>query len=1026
VTLPAPTVYWQPAAARAAVAAATSLSGVVAAWTTHVRPTWQVGLRLAVTGVGPGGITAPGEEDVPVVRGMLLSVLRALSYLPPQIITSLRGDAANKLPLLNYVLCGSLSGFVGLYQGQEVYLPVDAYQGETTEQADSHRSMLLGMHETAHAFTVGNIGFWLRDNGPNGQGWRADWAALSAGPYSNAFGVWAGPGAVNGGPPTFPTAYATSAYLEDVADTVTVLFDTPSGGALEQRMAGDAGLRGKVRMMVTWLQTQGLRTFDYLLQDTPPPPPPPPSVGSLAPPTGISFVPGGTFADLSWAPIDGAQFVDYEWKDTRGSQELGESRKTPTTSARVTSGTAVGMVGPTYLFRVRGVRDLPVGEERGAWSDWFPYRTDVLTPAPPPPTPPPPGSFPAVTGVRVVPGSTDALVLWDEHPLRARDELFGYQLEWRTAAGSYGAQARQPTLPDALRATVGDPAYGHAPLLPGGDYLVRVRAQSNRTAEYGDWSVEVPFRTATAPAPVLTPPPAPDVQAVTATTADVILPPWAPGDEVWSYDVEWQAAGDLTWSAVTRALGTVRLTPLRSETSYRARLRAYVLPDGPGAVFRYTDYGPERPFRTAPTPPPPPPVTPPPTPPVTPPVVTEPPPPDARPDPFTGGGRIETGCTTIYVRDSTLERVGEVDDFTELDVTLAENAAGPWKLVMPAAHPMALAMTFRSGLEVWRNDRLLMSGPVSRISAKREGREHVLTVEGYDDNDVLTGRLALPNPLDAARPQSGSFFGSDVFRGTAEAALRYFVGRNVGPSAVASRRVPDLTLDPDQGRGRVVTARPPRFDQLLPFLSRLAFGAGVSFRVEQRGTSRAFTVRQPADRSRDVVFGLDRGNLLGYELVTVRPAANYVYTGGPGVAAARVVWLGQDAESISAYGRREVFLDESGAQSNDEGITVAELLEEATQQELAEQRQTVSITLQPQDTPETQYGRDYDLGDLVTVRLEGGGELVERIGEVRYLLTPTSERVVPTVASDGKSRSTQGLPGRLRRTSRRLAAVEGS
>jgi hypothetical protein len=395
----------------------------------------------------------------------------------------------------------------------------------------------------------------------------------------------------------------------------------------------------------------------------------------------------------------------------------------------------------------------------------------------------------------------------------------------------------------------------------------------------------------------------------------------------------------------------------------------------------------------------------------------------------------------VYIRNAALRRVAEAADRSKLEFTLADCDVGPWSVTLPAASAAALALTYRGGIEVWRKDddhperpaQYLMSGSPTKmtVSSRRLQRRQVveeLTVQGEDDNALLRTRLALPSPLSpAGGPYTQDY---DDHSGPVETVARGFVDRNLGPSAVASRRIPDLILDPDLARGPNVRGIPDRYTNLLPFLQELVTGTGVSFRVVQVGQQRVLRFYEGRDLSAQVVFGIDRGNLLSYSYATTAPDANYLYAGGQGDLAARQIVEGADLASVESYGRREGFLDERSAPD-------ATYLTQKIGGQLVERGANSGLTIEPIDGPDSRLGLDYWLADIVSVRLRdphgnpasSGSQTAATITDRVLAVKVTEdehgrESLSPIVASDGANLTGLSLVPRLRRVFRSVTRLE--
>jgi len=360
---------------------------------------------------------------------------------------------------------------------------------------------------------------------------------------------------------------------------------------------------------------------------------------------------------------------------------------------------------------------------------------------------------------------------------------------------------------------------------------------------------------------------------------------------------------------------------------------------------------------------------------------------------------------TIYVRNSAFERVAEVDGQVEFDSQVNWSDLGTWKLTLPARHPAALALTYKGGIIVDRGHALpLLSGPLvrMRVTHERTGQRN-LVAEGVTDEDAFDARWV-----------AGTFDQT----GPAETVMRALVNRDAGPGAPAGRRFPELQLEPDQGRGVRLRARPDPYDNLLTVLRELGLAGGVGFRVVQDGTTRRVLFSTPRDRSRDVVFGFGRGNLLSCTYENGRPSRNAFAVGGQGKGADRRIIVVEDAASIAMYGRREEFLDVASAEDDD-------YLRQKGAEARVDRSATSGFTIEPVEGPDSTLGEDFEMGDLITFRDEDGAEIVDRCVGSRFKIEKSGlQTLYPVTASEGTTLRGGNIVAVLRRLGRRITHLE--
>lgn len=333
----------------------------------------------------------------------------------------------------------------------------------------------------------------------------------------------------------------------------------------------------------------------------------------------------------------------------------------------------------------------------------------------------------------------------------------------------------------------------------------------------------------------------------------------------------------------------------------------------------------------------------------------------------------------LFVRGADLRRTGEITDLDRLETIGRHNGVGTWVLELDRASAAAELVLAGQGIVVVRDDHTLLSGPRTFRQVKLEGGRTTLTVAGVDDSVWLDRRLVLP-------PAGLAY---DTRRGAAETVLRAYVDANLGPGAAVARRLATLVLPASQGRGGNVVGD-GRYQSLLELAQVLALAGGIGFRLVQVGLQLQLEVRLPADRRRDAVFSTGLGNLAGVTYSETDPTATYAYVGGQGEGAARTIVEGGAA---GAPYRAEVFKDQRDTNDND-------ALVQSRDEALTEGGATTALALSPIDTNSVAYGREYALGDMVTVLVDGE-QVQDVVREVKLTYDGDGETLTPVVGTPG-------------------------
>lgn len=377
----------------------------------------------------------------------------------------------------------------------------------------------------------------------------------------------------------------------------------------------------------------------------------------------------------------------------------------------------------------------------------------------------------------------------------------------------------------------------------------------------------------------------------------------------------------------------------------------------------------------------------------------------------------------IYVRDSNFNKVAEIDDYVKLDIILNFNAVGAWSIEMPTNNDAAYELIKPdAGIIVVRNGQTLLSGPATARNRKWSIDSDVLTITGVDDNIFLQRFLAYPVP--SGPPYTTTDY--DVRTGPVETVMKQYVNINIGSAAQSNRKI-NITNEVDRGQGLTVTGR-ARFQTLLDLFSNLSISGGdIGFKVVQVNNALQFQVYVPQDKSKSVIFSPLLGNLFDFEYNDTDPDVNYVLSGGMGEGTARLIVEQGDSLSISQFGRREEFLDKRDTSDVNE-------INQAIIEELTQKANQTSLSITPADTEAIQFGRDYGLGDIVSVVLtqpndDGGQSALQTITDVLRQLKITISRdgevISPLVGTpDSLAHPILGIFSKMKKFNKRLSNLE--
>ncbi|XCM28847.1 siphovirus ReqiPepy6 Gp37-like family protein [Streptomyces parvus] len=319
----------------------------------------------------------------------------------------------------------------------------------------------------------------------------------------------------------------------------------------------------------------------------------------------------------------------------------------------------------------------------------------------------------------------------------------------------------------------------------------------------------------------------------------------------------------------------------------------------------------------------------------------------------------------VYVRNPALERIGQIDDYTNLAVIPRYNAIGEITLEISADSGKANLLAEGNGLIIRTADGTLVdSGPIRTVDwsrSKEDSGAGRLTVRGVSDTEVLARYTCWPAPGSAIGSQADAVYKIDAV--VAETAMRTLVNLNAGPGALAARKHPLLTLVTNGNRGPTITRQLNQFDSLLAVLTDIANAAGLGFRVVQVGSGLQFQVYEPTDRSGTARFAFRLGNLTDANYTTTPPTCTRAIVVAGGQSSPRSCTTYDRADPLFPGLVIEQFVDLTSVDTA--SVDLAAQMDQAAEEALTSGAGQGSLAISPIDIPQLQYGRDYQVGDTV-------------------------------------------------------------
>jgi microcystin-dependent protein len=332
---------------------------------------------------------------------------------------------------------------------------------------------------------------------------------------------------------------------------------------------------------------------------------------------------------------------------------------------------------------------------------------------------------------------------------------------------------------------------------------------------------------------------------------------------------------------------------------------------------------------------------------------------------------VKLSDLTVEVRDKGLNRIGQIrhEDLT-LEASPLFNNVGSWILKLPSEHHLLGTLkTPGAGIIVTGPNDVLFSGPVTTPTFESSPTDPAgsVTFEGITDEVILLDALSFPQPSNPDPTTQNE--AHDIRTGNAESLLHAYVNANIGPGAPAARRKANLIMGTNGNRGPTIK-KSPRFPVLGNLLSDIALVGKLGFRVVQRDDKLVFETFEIVDRTALIRLDALNGQLAAQTVSIQSPTATRVLVAGQNEGVDRQFIERTTTESLAAevaWGRRiERFLDQR--QTSDVGE-----LEGAGDEVLEEEGFTsIAVKAVPADDSTMTFGTDWNLGDKVTVVVDGG------------------------------------------------------
>lgn len=370
-------------------------------------------------------------------------------------------------------------------------------------------------------------------------------------------------------------------------------------------------------------------------------------------------------------------------------------------------------------------------------------------------------------------------------------------------------------------------------------------------------------------------------------------------------------------------------------------------------------------------------------------------------------------------------KIAKIDRFVDLDLHLEANEVSSYTLTVQASENYVEYLILGNCLEIKRDGISLIAGPIRRIENQDD---KFLKITGYDPIVYLKDRLTLNTPFAGGSTTS---YDDYVFPAPSDPLLN---GGEVLATLVKNNLdVPESTrnnplffdinpsLFSNVGKPTRITCR---LENLLDVCKRIASDSFV-FDVKKTLINESWGYELSCHDWSDTqhVISRQRGNLLNYNYLQEYPSANFAYVQGA-TETGPIVTTVTNEVTAGKFGYLEGFV------SSDLGDT--QQLQDEGNRYLSENGEGFLISAETVETESSKIGRDYNVGDIVTV-IVGNIPYALNVyaADFSYNFASRAEQVRAKVGNVGNKKSpitSQDLPEYLfslfRRLDQRMSKIE--
>lgn len=343
----------------------------------------------------------------------------------------------------------------------------------------------------------------------------------------------------------------------------------------------------------------------------------------------------------------------------------------------------------------------------------------------------------------------------------------------------------------------------------------------------------------------------------------------------------------------------------------------------------------------------------------------------------------------LWIYDEAFALQGIIDTASSIVWANRFRQCGDFEIYMPASADALELLQIDRYVVRPGNDMVCIIEQIQITTSEEDG--DYITASGRDLRSILDRRI---------------IWDQTVINGTVENVIRKLITDAYISPAIPARKYDLLSLAPAHGYDDKVSTQYTG-DNLLEAIENLCAAHNYGFKILLQDGGMVVDIYKGADRSASqsalprVIFSDEFDTLASSDYSRNKTAyKNTALVAGEGEGSARRrVSISNSPTTPSGLARREMFIDARDVSSNEGEITEAEYdaqLIDRGRPDLAEAAEVESMTGAVELLQTYTCGKDYDLGDIVTVINKYGVqydpqvlEVVESWDDTGYICTPT-------------------------------------